>query len=206
MGLTASVKSALISWRRGKAFSPTDGPQRLQDSHGVAFFSVLKPQKGSYRRKGRNEVMGDAEPWKESVPEPVQPCMPSAVTWYHWPKSYHYSLGGGWLFSWGWPEGSSLFCDVVCPQVTLIKLHREQRGSRCLRRYSPEAGRKEHSLGQGGTGGERILGNGPWSWASLSCLFLAAQSGRTSWSPRGCSVMQHLDSHRRKREFLTFVP
>ena len=142
MGLTASVKSALISWRRGKALSSTDGPQRLQDSHGVAFFSVLKPQKGSYRRKGRNEVMGDAEPWKESVPEPAQPCIPSAVTWYRWPKSYNYSLGGRWLFSWGWPAGSSLFRDVVGPQVTLIKLHREHRGSRCHMRYSPEAGRK----------------------------------------------------------------
>ena len=54
-----------------------------------------------------------------------------------------------------------LFHDAVGPQVTFIELHRERRGSRCHRRYSPEAGRKEHSLGQGGGGGERILGHGP---------------------------------------------
>ena len=41
---------------------------------------------------------------------------------------------------------------VVGPQVTLIELHKEERGSRCHRRYRPEAGMKEHSLGHGGTG------------------------------------------------------
>ena len=57
-----------------------------------------------------------------------------------------------------------LSCSLMlwAPRVTLIGLHREQRGSICHRRNGPEASRKEHSLRQGGTGGERILGDGLW--------------------------------------------
>lgn len=55
----------------------------------------------------------------------------------------------------------SLFCDVVGPQVTLIKLHREQRGSRCLRRYSQRLWVRQLRFRVGLEG--RILGNGPWA-------------------------------------------
>ena len=54
------------------------------------------------------------------------------------------------------------------PRMTLTELHREQKGRGCHRRNGPEAGRKEHSLGQGKTWGKagggcgEILGCGSW--------------------------------------------
>lgn len=61
--------------------------------------------------------------------------------------------------------------------VTLIELPREQRGRWSRRKYRPGAVRKEHSLGQGGTGGEKVLGVGPGAELLCAACFLAARAG-----------------------------
>lgn len=67
-----------------------------------------------------------------------------------------------WVLSWS--------VMVWAPRVTLIELHRRQKGRGCHRRNGPGARRKEHNLGQEQNLGQgqreegvaRILGSGPW--------------------------------------------
>ena len=86
----------------------------------------------------------------------------------------------------------------------MIELYREQREQ--VSQEIQASGWEERSLL--GTGWFR-MGENSRRWALE--LSISEQSvsgspvGRTSWSPRGCSVMEKLDSHRGKLEFLTLV-
>ena len=95
-----------------------------------------------------------------------------------------------WMTCWVLSRSMMLWA----PRVTLIELHREQKGRGCHRRNGPGARRKEHSLGQGRG---RVWQNSR-QWAlglSISKLSAPWCLGMVAVSVvhGGCSVLLELD-------------